>query len=61
MTPLFEKGKLDPFRDANLDELDNFTLDVTIIEHKGKRSKRNRPRLPSSYYILENELQDIIE
>lgn len=60
MTPLFEKGKLDPFRDANLDELDNFTLDV-ITDHKAKRSKRNRPRLPSSYYILENELQNIIE
>jgi hypothetical protein len=28
MTPLFDKGKLDPFREAGLEELDSFTLDA---------------------------------
>ena len=60
MTPLFDKAKLDPFREAGCEELDSFTLDAHM-EHKNRRTRKSRPRLPSSWYIVENELEGIIE
>jgi len=61
MTPLFEKSRLDPFKEASLEELDSFSLDGHACDHKSRKEKRSRPRLPSSWYIIENELEGIIE